>query len=443
MTSPRGGVGAPSELKGSLRPSGLSSSADGGAVDASRPHSAPSKPAISLSGAPSHATTGTMSEFESSKGGAAERTVSSSAGPAIPPPARSWVPLVSVFIALALVGVALAVGGADDQPASPASGQSPTGTHAGDGEVSAGEPTESMMPRPLDAPTASLPPSDTPPATAPGWDLIASASIPSLCGHPPTTLVDGKHTEIAEGQGFFELLQGLESGAPGFVSGLPGAEVGTLTAAVASCSAGGVGWPNVIVLFSPGGAFYGAGDLTLDEQASNWNVEGMAAPGREGVTELRVEGMSLVVTVRALVDSDAECCPSAVAEVRAHAEAGRLTVDEITRIDAGPVAPSSRSAPDCSPLVLGGSPCDSAQADEIMAEFAKLWGGGGDWQSLVDGIAPSNLPDLLPTDVSAYSCDLMGSDQIQCDFTAASSIYYSLLSVGSMKITWIQQNDGF
>ena len=168
---------------------------------------------------------------------------------------------------------------------------------------------------------------------APGWDEIANAQIPEVCGHPPTTLVNGRHTAIEEGHGVLELLPTIGDGAPGFIQGLPSHQGVPLTAVVATCNGGGVGWPSELLLFGPGGDFYASSALVEDDEATDWKSAGLSYPGRDGITALAIDGDQLVLTVQAELSSDASCCPSAVAEVRATPKEGQLVIDEIQRID--------------------------------------------------------------------------------------------------------------
>jgi hypothetical protein len=147
---------------------------------------------------------------------------------------------------------------------------------------------------------------------APTWDEIKGASIPGLCSHPPTTLVDGKDVTLGEYDGYLELLQTLPSGSPGIIT-VPSNDAGPLTAVVVSCNAGGVGWPDSIAFFKPSGEFYGYHDLFTD---LDWESEGMSGPGRDGVGYLNVDGSTLSVYTSATYPSDAECCPSTGAWVQ-------------------------------------------------------------------------------------------------------------------------------
>ncbi len=155
-------------------------------------------------------------------------------------------------------------------------------------------------------PTTTVTPTTAPPLQAPTWDEIKGASIPGLCMHPPTTLVDGKDVTLGEYDGYLELLQTLPSGSPGIIT-VSSNDAGPLTAVVVSCNAGGVGWPNSIAFFKPSGDFYGYHDLST---GLDWASEGMSGPGRDGVGYLNVDGSTLSVYTSATYPSDAECCPS-------------------------------------------------------------------------------------------------------------------------------------
>lgn len=159
--------------------------------------------------------------------------------------------------------------------------------------------------RPLPPPTPAPTTLTTAAPSAPTWEQIKGASIPGLCGHPPAKLVEGRDVTLSETDGMFELTPILDGGA-GIVTGLPSQD-GPLTAVVARCNAGGVGWPNSIVLFAPGGTYWGSNDLY---DGIDWASGGMEAPGRDGVSTITLNEGRLGVFTTALMDGDAECCPS-------------------------------------------------------------------------------------------------------------------------------------
>lgn len=165
------------------------------------------------------------------------------------------------------------------------------------------------------APGRPVPARPAPAPRAPSWEEIKNASIPGLCGHPPTRLVEGRDVTLPEHAGYFQLLPIIDHGAgargPGFVTGLtsPG---GPVTAVVGSCNGGGVSWPNIIVVFGHGGVFYGTHDLMA---GINWDGAGMAAPGRDGVTSITQAGGRLVVNTSAEYAMEPSCCPTGFATI--------------------------------------------------------------------------------------------------------------------------------
>ena len=161
--------------------------------------------------------------------------------------------------------------------------------------------------------------------SSPTYDEIANAEIPSLCGHPPTRLVDGEHTEVTWQYAYLRLRETLNYGQPGVVRGVPSDE-GPLTAVVATCNQGGVGWPSLLILFSEGGNYYGS--TLLDD--FDWSSINMAGPGRDGIVDLRVKDGLLWVSLFATYPEDAECCPTGDASLALKAEGGQLLVVEAT-----------------------------------------------------------------------------------------------------------------
>jgi pimeloyl-ACP methyl ester carboxylesterase len=164
-----------------------------------------------------------------------------------------------------------------------------------------------------------------PPPESPTWEEIKDASIPGVCQHPPTTLVDGVDVTLSADQGVFELLPSLPDGRPGMVRDVPSNDAGPLTAVVVRCNAGGVGWPNSVMFFSDGGRYYGVHDLY---EGIDWEGIGLSGPGRDGLQEVTLEdGQVLVFTMAEALD-DPQCCPSTSASLRLRARDGRIEATE-------------------------------------------------------------------------------------------------------------------
>ena len=163
------------------------------------------------------------------------------------------------------------------------------------------------------------------PVTSPSYQQLANARVPSLCGHPATTLVNGQNLAIPAGQGTFQLLRTLSDGESAIVRGVPSRDGGSLTAIVAECNAGGVGFPSDLVLFGAGPKVYAESFL----DSTKWAALGLAGPARDGITSLRLVGRELEINVDALTPDDPECCPSRAVVVHAHPNAKRLIIDRI------------------------------------------------------------------------------------------------------------------
>lgn len=190
---------------------------------------------------------------------------------------------------------------------------------------------------------------DTEPAAAPDppvgptWDEFKDAEIPAMCGHAPTRLVDGVDHNLGPTEGFFELLPVSGDGVPLIAEGLISPD-GVLTAVAASCSAGGVGWPNPILFFGEGGRFVASTLLdgvsaseTIERPWSDsswsddWSAAGAFAPGRSGVRSITVAGDELVVVATAEVTGDSPAAPSGMVEVRIRVEDGLVHLVDIRR----------------------------------------------------------------------------------------------------------------
>ncbi|MBX3313035.1 MAG: hypothetical protein KF906_01845 [Actinobacteria bacterium] len=167
------------------------------------------------------------------------------------------------------------------------------------------------------------------------WEQVASAEIPALCRHEPSVLVEGVDRNIDPDMGDFRLLRTLlDSGAPALLADVP-SDVGPLTAVVAMCSAGGVPWPNPVLFFDADGIYVASTFLNeasaVDDEADSssdwsaaWEQAGLQYVGRDGIRAMRLEGDVVAFDVVALVDGDAECCPSATATVSVRVSGGRV-----------------------------------------------------------------------------------------------------------------------
>lgn len=198
-----------------------------------------------------------------------------------------------------------------------------------EGEVRSVWVLEQPLSRPRTHPRAQDddPSSDTerePSEQSPGWEEIKDASIPEMCGHPPTTLVDGRDVTLSEFDGYFELLETLRDGSSGVVQGVP-SEVGPLTAVVVSCNAGGVAWPNQIALFGEGGEFYGSTDMS----AAAWETLGAYGPSREGVSGVQLVRGEIEVVTDVLMDGDPACCATGSAVLRIRPDNGDIAITSL------------------------------------------------------------------------------------------------------------------
>ena len=165
-----------------------------------------------------------------------------------------------------------------------------------------------------------------PPGPSPSWKQVQSARIPSQCGHKPTKLVNGKHTGIPKGHGYFEFAGTLNSGKRGYVTNVP-SSAGRLTAVVANCSQGGVGWPHQILFFGPGATFVASTDL----YNANWSRYGLYGPARNGVQSISRTKSGLSLNISAERTNDASCCPSGHATVNVKVSDGKVVITGIQR----------------------------------------------------------------------------------------------------------------
>lgn len=246
---------------------------------------------------------------------------------------------LSVLTLAAALAVSSCSSGSDGD-ATPTTSTTPATASTGGTSTTGGEDTTTTT-----GPTSTTEGSTTTstPAAAPSLDELKSADIPAMCQHAATTLVDGADPSLDTDDGAFRLLDRLPDGGPSHLVGVP-SDAGPLTVVVAECNAGGVGWPNPILFFGPGGTFYGGTFLTgptIDDAGTPsapweqaWADAEAAAPGRDGVSAIALEGKTVVVTTSAELPDDSSCCPTGQVTVRIAPVGGQIEVVELTRTDA-------------------------------------------------------------------------------------------------------------
>lgn len=137
-------------------------------------------------------------------------------------------------------------------------------------------------------------PPESPSASLSAADL-QSAPVPSACGHPAGDLVYGKLPLIPDNEGFVSLAQEPDQlGEPFHVEASLRGE-GSQILAVLDCSVGGVGWPQILVLYGPGPTILGSLDLSTvefvdgGEPVNNSHVVVAVMEPVEGGVQLEVE----------------------------------------------------------------------------------------------------------------------------------------------------------
>jgi hypothetical protein len=109
-------------------------------------------------------------------------------------------------------------------------------------------------------------------------DLLG-AEIPATCEHAPGALVDGRLPGLAATEGYAEIGTGLtgtgtSDGVPPAFTDVTGDGIDDAVA-VLGCSAGGVSWPDVVLLYGPGTALLGAIDLYDVTPAEHATIESL------------------------------------------------------------------------------------------------------------------------------------------------------------------------
>lgn len=157
------------------------------------------------------------------------------------------------------------------------------------------QPTASVIPVIVvaDAPSTAT-------ATAPALDDILTAPVPSLCDHPPGTLVDGSLPGLPENGGVVELagyVDGSWAEEP-LVDTWVDVDGRAYAAAVINCNQGGVSWPQHVLIYD--------GDLQVIEA---FDLADVLGDGRQSVASLSREADSLSLeVVNSYQDGDAGCC---------------------------------------------------------------------------------------------------------------------------------------
>lgn len=167
---------------------------------------------------------------------------------------------------------------------------------------------------------------------------LLRAPVPSLCGHPAGTLVDGSLPGIAERDGHVSISRpDAEIPADRVVFGDVDGDGTVEAAVVVSCSRGGVPWPEIVVVYGPGPTYLGHVDLgdqgrdrphvaslRMVDGRVEAQIVGFVGPG-DGACCGRVDAVAQIV----LTDGEAE-----LASIRYFDE--RDTVAELIKaLDAG------------------------------------------------------------------------------------------------------------
>ncbi|MCC6830483.1 MAG: hypothetical protein IT200_03985 [Thermoleophilia bacterium] len=146
-------------------------------------------------------------------------------------------------------------------------------------------------------------------------DELLNAPVPSACEHPAGTLVDGELPGIPDGEG--EVVLDTSHVALGAV--VPGR--GTGAVAALTCNRGGVGWPQVIVVYDRDLRLLGSLDLLA-----------VTHGGREHVRRLRLIGrIAEIQVVNIGRPDDPGCCGTRSATLRLVYDRERGAVRVVSR----------------------------------------------------------------------------------------------------------------
>lgn len=154
-------------------------------------------------------------------------------------------------------------------------------------------------------PTAETQTPTPTPTQAPTFELadLLTADVPSLCGHPAGTLVDGALPGIAEFAGTAglqsTLLEDIRSGATTSDFAVVGTDVddAPFLAAVMYCDQGGVAWPNTVVVY----------DADL-QPVAEFHPEELTGGDREQFAGITATDAGFQARWTATDEYDAACC---------------------------------------------------------------------------------------------------------------------------------------
>lgn len=196
--------------------------------------------------------------------------------------------------------------------------------------------------------------------------MLQSASVPSLCGHRPGTLVRGRLSNIPVNQGMVELAAGqYRKAADMYAAGDLDGDGNPDAAAVFECNQGGVGWPDWIVFYRAGPKIMGAFDMG--------SVVGDA---RSSTTRISYSNRKITVETRDARYADAGCCPSGHAIVTLRWNGTKIVADNVQHL----TGPTDVTFTGIGPVQLGMS-----KAQLIALGYTGTQASFGCWQFTAPG----------------------------------------------------------
>ncbi len=144
--------------------------------------------------------------------------------------------------------------------------------------------------------------------------------------------MNGEDPNVPDGDGYFQLLDAHAVERDGV----------TRIAAIAECNAGGVGWPNQLLVFDTAGQFLSTSDLW----DYDWEALGFWGPSRNGVTAVSTDSGMLRLDLLMYNPEDPLCCATgtAMVTVDVFGDTPRISAIEAHSNQIAELAPSSESA---------------------------------------------------------------------------------------------------
>lgn len=160
------------------------------------------------------------------------------------------------------------------------------------------------------------------------FEYLQRAPVPALCEHDPGQLRSGRLPAQEGHPGNVEIALNYNTGAYKVAFGdLTGS--GGDAAMVIHCNAGGVGWPEIVQLYTAGPQLETAGPRRL----GGIDLGDLTHGGREIVTDLSISDRVAHVTWMANGPNDGACCPTVKMMADLRWDGSTVAAQNVRRVD--------------------------------------------------------------------------------------------------------------